>query len=327
MDLIAKALAARPFLQPGFRYGHIKVQNPEFRRLFRDTPYNGPVEVNVPGAQPFWMYHQNDDTVSGVYFYFGEAAYETLSTIVFSALSKRTSVIYDIGAHVGVFSLIASRSNISATTHCFEVIPTIAERARINFSISGVSNRVTLNAIGVSDKIGSMIVNYNASKPLATGSSFEDFKDRQAATDATTMEVPVTTIDKYWIDNGRHRVGLMKIDVEKHEHAVFEGAAEMLSVCRPHILAEVLSKEEFIALFGDLERFGYASAAWIDDDNLKIRPVSRDMKLSDGSDYVYRGYHNVLFSPGKISNQVAAEIGQIIASSKLAAQQFNPLLA
>lgn len=324
MDANSKALSARPFLKPSFRYGHVKVQNPEFRRLFREAPYRGAVEVNVPGADTFWMHHDNDDTVSGVCFYFGEASYETLSTILFAMLSKKTSVVYDVGAHAGIFSLIATRANRSATAHYFEVIPTIADRARINFSISGVDNRVKLNQIGVSNQEGSLTVNYNAAHPMATGSSFEGFADRQGVAGATSMTVPVTTLDKYWVDNGKHRIGLMKIDVEKHEHAVFEGAKEMLSTCRPHILAEVLSKDEFSALFEDLAKFGYTSAAWIDDDNLKLRPVSRDMKLSDGSEYVYRGYHNVLFSPGKLSLQMASELGEVIASSKLGSRQFNP---
>lgn len=324
MDKNVTALASRPFLKTGFKYGHVKVQNPEFRRLFREAPYHGPVAVNVPGADTFWMHHENDDLVSGVCFYFGEGSYETLSTILFASISKKTSVVYDVGAHAGIFSLIATRANRSATAHYFEVIPTIAERAKTNFAISGVSSRVKLNQIGVSNKEGSLTVNYNASKPMATGSSFESFAERQGSAGSTTMTVPVTTLDKYWSDNGKHRVGLMKIDVEKHEHAVFEGAREMLSTCRPHILAEVLSKNEFAALFEDLARFGYTSAAWIDDDNLKLRPVSRDMKLPDGSDYVYRGYHNVLFSPGKLSAQFAAEIGAVIAASKLGGQRFNP---
>lgn len=324
MDANSKALAARPFLKPGFKHGHVKVQNPEFRKLFRLTPYSGAVEVRVPGAETAWMHHENDDIVSGVCFYFGEGSYETLSTILFAALSKKTTVVYDVGGHTGIFSLIATRANRSATAHYFEVIPTIADRARINFAISGVANRIKLNQIGVSNQEGSLTVNYNAALPMATGSSFEDFDERKERDGATTMTVPVTTLDKYWADNGKHRVGLMKIDVEKHEHAVFEGAEEMISTCRPHILAEVLSKHEFATIFDDLARFGYGAAAWIDDDNLKLRQVSQDMKLADGSDYVYRGYHNVLFSRGKISSQMATELGEVIGSSKLGGQRLNP---
>ncbi|MFN3259402.1 MAG: FkbM family methyltransferase [Pikeienuella sp.] len=322
IETAARSLGGRNCLRPGFAFGHVKVQNPAFQQARREFPYSGPVTVSVPGCAPFQMMYDNDDIVAGVCFYFGEGSYETLSTTIFGVFSQRSNHVIDLGGHTGIFSCIAASASRSVTVHYFEILPHIAERAHLNFLASGLEGQMRLNAVGVSRAPGRMIVNYNANVKFATGSSIETFADRAKAKGAAQLEVTVTTLDDYWRDAGRPRFDLMKIDVERHELAVFAGGQGMLSTCRPVILSEVLSRAEFQSYFDALAPLGYTHAYKIDDDALKLLEVDRALKFADGSDYVYRGYHNVIFSAGALDRQIMAETSAALARSRVGASRL-----
>lgn len=110
-------------------------------------------------------------------------------------------------------------------------------------------------------------------------------------------------------------------DVERHEIAVFAGAQEMLSACRPVILSEVLSQAEFQSYFDALAPLGYTHAYKIDD-ALKLLKVDRTLKFADGSNYVYRGYYNVVSSAGALDRQIMAETSEALARSRVGASRL-----
>jgi FkbM family methyltransferase len=206
------------------------------------------------------MWFDEDDLVAAVSFWFGPNAYESLSTTVFSALAPGAGHVLDVGAHTGIFSLVAGAASPDVVVHAFEVLERIARRTRTNVRISGLAERVHVHAVGVSAASGEMTLHHNEAVPLATGSSLEAIADRQAAKGAATTEVEVTTLDTWWAGGGRPHVGLVKIDVERHESQVFAGARDLLATEQPVVLAEVLSREDFATLYGVLGESGYTQA-------------------------------------------------------------------
>ncbi|GMA25070.1 hypothetical protein GCM10025864_28290 [Luteimicrobium album] len=307
------AHAARPWLATG-RSVHTRVQSPELRALRRCHPYTGPVLVQVGEGRPAWMWFDEDDLVAAVTFWFGPNAYETLSTAVFSTLAARAELVLDVGAHTGIFSLVAGASSPDVVVHAFEVVDRIARRTRTNVRLSGLETRVHVHAVGVSSEPGVLTLHHNDAVPLATGSSFERFADRDAAKGAATSEVEVTTLDTWWAAEGRPHVALMKLDVERHESHVLAGARELLTAEQPALLAEVLSRDDFATLYALLGERGYTRAWHVDDDAGLAYPVGSDLTYASGAEYVYRRYHNVLFT-GERRAPVAAEAVALLGAT------------
>jgi FkbM family methyltransferase len=309
------AHAARPWLAGG-RSIPARVQSPELRALRRAHPYTGPVLVQVGEGRPTWMWFDEDDLVAAVSFWFGPNAYESLSTALFSVLAVDAGHVLDVGAHTGIFSLVAGASSPDVVVHAFEVVDLIARRTRTNVRLSGLEDRVHVHAVGVSSEPGVMPLHHNAAVPLATGSSFEAIADRQAAKGAATTEVEVTTLDAWWAAEGRPRVGLVKMDVERHESHVLAGAHELLAAEQPALVAEVLSRDDFATLYALLGESGYTRAWFVDDDAGRAYPVRPDLTYASGADYVYTRYHNVLFA----GDRHAAAVERAVATLDVAGE-------
>lgn len=321
-----EALVARPCLSPYFTSRSIKGHVPEFRKLREAHEYRGQVHVQVPGCDPITMYSDNDDNVALTYFYFGEGAYESLSVILFGLLARQARDVLDVGAHSGLFSLVAAAANPVTQVHYFELMPLVAERAEVNFAISGFDRRVHINNIGVSNVVGTMTAYYNEDQPLWTGASLENVHYAKRLGGMVQRELGVTTLDTYWMEQGRPQFRLMKIDVENHELAVFEGGTEMLETCKPFLICEVLSKKQFADFVDVLSGFGYEGIYVIDDDALMIREVDRDLAYKTGEPYEFQTYHNVLFSANKLHQLFFNDLRRVLAISRLGFSQ-SPIKA
>jgi len=301
-----------------------RVQSPELRALRRAHPYTGPVLVQAGGSRPAWMWFDDDDLVAAVSFWFGPNAYESLSTAVFSVLASRAGHVLDVGAHTGIFALVAGASSPDVVVHAFEVLDRIARRATTNVQLSGLADRVHVHAVGVSAEPGTLTLHHNASARLATGSSFEAIAERRAARGAATTDVEVTTLDAWWEGEGRPRVDLVKLDVERHERHVLAGARGLLDAEQPVLLAEVLSREDFAMLYDVLGERGYSRAWAVDDDAVRAVPVRPDLTYPSGAGYTYTRYHNVLFAPERRAADVAAALEGLGAAADAPATEQVP---
>ena len=316
---VLDAHAARPWLATG-RSTHTLVQSPELRALRRAHPYTGPVLVQAGGGRPAWMWFDEDDLVAAVSFWFGPNAYESLSTTLFAALAARAGHVLDVGAHTGIYSLLAGASSPDVVVHCFEALDRIARRTTTNVRLSGLTDRVRVNAVGVSAAPGTLTLHHNDAVRLGTGSSFERIAARQTAAGAATTEVEVTTLDAYWAAQGRPPVGLVKMDVERHEGQVVAGARGLLAAEQPVLLAEVLSREDFAGLYGLLADSGYTRAWHVDDDAGRAYPVRPDLTYGTGAPYTYARYHNVLFA----GERAAPAVADAVAAHGAAGEAAGP---
>jgi FkbM family methyltransferase len=311
------ALAVRPCLRAGFRHGMRKPTDPEVRTCRDNHAVSGPVLVQVPGASDVWMYVENDDNVALNFFYLGRGSYETLSTVVFSVLSTSATNVLDVGGHSGLFSLVAAASNQDALVHYFELMPGIAARAKTNVRISGFEDRVRLNVLGVSDTAGEMQVHYNKKWPLWTGASLESIADRVGLDGAVTTEVPVTTLDDYWIANERFECELVKIDVEEHELSVFKGASAFLLSQQPWLLCEILSQNNLVSFAKALQPLGYDRIFEIDDRANEVREMDMSLCYKNGTPYEFQEFQNVLFCANPLPDNFSSALSEAFVEAQM----------
>jgi methylase of polypeptide subunit release factors len=132
MEANARALARRPFLQPGYEFRPVSVHDRGLREIKREYPYLGYVDVEVEGVPPFLMFSTNDDQVAQTYFWHGPDAFESLSLRLWRELARHSGSVLDVGAFTGVYSLTAARANPEAEVYCFEPVKRTFGRLVIN---------------------------------------------------------------------------------------------------------------------------------------------------------------------------------------------------
>lgn len=153
---------------------------------------------------------------------------------------KRGHVFFDIGAHFGYFSKIASDiTGINGSVHSFEPTPSTYEILSIN---SKDSNIITNRNAVFSSAINIILNDYGV-----LNSSFNSIYhgriggDNSSKIDVIQFQVATITIDQYIIDKGVIP-NLIKIDAENAEYEILLGMKNTLKQYKPIITLEVGDK-------------------------------------------------------------------------------------
>jgi len=124
-------------------------------------------------------------------------------------------VVLDVGANVGLTTLVASRAvGDSGKVYAFEPHPAVFAYLEDNLALNGAGNVVAEN-VALGDRDGTVCISDMRSDD-------HNFIERSGA----GLEVPERRLDR--LDTGESRVALLKIDVEGYERFVLEGAAQTL---------------------------------------------------------------------------------------------------
>lgn len=167
---------------------------------------------------------------------FALGTYQRHVTRALQAHARPGAVAYDIGAHIGYFSMVLSRCvGPAGCVIAFEPDPSNARALTRNLDASRSSN-VTVVPRVVADTSGTV--------QFATFefSSVSHIATTRTPADAHIVEMPSTTLDDFVYADGNPLPSLMKIDVEGAEARVLSGAARVLAEARPVVVVEVSPK-------------------------------------------------------------------------------------
>ena len=143
---------------------------------------------------------------------------------------REGSVVFDVGANAGFFSLIASRL-VGPSGKCFSFDPDPAniESIREQIRLNNIANWVAVQE-AVSDKPGD--VPFSRAVP---GSSTGHLGEARRSEE--TIEVKVTTLDEAAVRFGPP--DFIKMDIEGAEGEALRGASCLLRSARPSFLIEL----------------------------------------------------------------------------------------
>ncbi|NKE48205.1 FkbM family methyltransferase [Roseomonas frigidaquae] len=247
------------------------METKEFSERRKNYPFYGYAEVVTKYVAPFVMFCNNDEVFAYCANWNGAFDYEEHTLRAWSLLCKESSAILDIGAHVGLFSLVAALSNPKAEIDAFEAIDHIFARLFVNAQANRFF-KVRPHLAAVSDGEGWIDMNIRSGPRLmSTGASVVD----------RGKSVAVKRINKISIDNflqGRP-VDLMKIDVEEHEFHVIRGGIKSINMHKPTILAEILTPEILASVTGLVTPLGY-DAYWLSEHDGSLSDIKADRPSS-----------------------------------------------
>jgi FkbM family methyltransferase len=193
------------------------------------------------------------DGQGALLFYQGFAEQETEAYL--NLFLRPGMVFFDIGAHVGTYTLLAARTvGAQGEVHSFEPNPGVFGLLEENVRLNALRN-VQLQRAAVSDKVGECefeICRESTISSLKTGAGRPP--EGNAGSDIQfVVHVRCTALDAYCSTRGI-RPALVKVDAEGAEILVLRGALELLRL--PAAEAPAWVFEYSIANFA---RFGYGA--------------------------------------------------------------------
>lgn len=237
--------------------------------ISRQFPFHGFLEIEPRMGEPFVLFDDNDDLVCMTVGWRG--GYEPASTRLWQALASDASLIFDIGAYSGVYTLLAARAAPEARIVAVEPVAANFQRLVKNLEANGC-DRATAVQAAVADRSGTITLSRAAARDfLTSGASIT----RPDTGDGLVQEsVPAVTGAELLASGEGSSVELIKIDVEGAEEQVLAGMSELLGRCHPDLLIECLGATAADRVDGILRPLGYRFFT-VDDDALTLHPSDR----------------------------------------------------
>lgn len=159
------------------------------------------------------------------FYYFRTYYLEDKIIGAWSHYTRNASVVFDVGANAGIYSFAAAAASLGAAIHAFEPTPEIIDHLEATVELNGLADCLNVHGCAVGKECGRIFLNrFSGEKNDNEGMNFVSNTSRGAE----VIEVPMMSLDSFCEENGISGIDLLKVDVQGHEPAVFEGAKSLL---------------------------------------------------------------------------------------------------
>jgi FkbM family methyltransferase len=228
----------------------------------------GTFPVPVDSNRSF-LYCSIGEILGKTLYWRGVWSFEEGTLPLFFLMAESASTFIDIGAYVGIYTILAKTANPGIIAYAFEPVPSIHKRLVEHMKMNHLEEGVFLEQAAVSDASVDSIPLYVPQNPWAPSASLlSDYK----TTTKNKISVRSYTLDEYVENREIENVDLVKIDVEGAESQVLEGAKNTISRHRPTIICEILPQNvEKLLNIEDVLRKSMYSVSMITPQGLKIQ--------------------------------------------------------
>ncbi|MCB0744927.1 MAG: FkbM family methyltransferase, partial [Ignavibacteriae bacterium] len=172
---------------------------------------------------------------------------------------KEGDIFIDVGANIGLFSLIASKIvGEEGKVICFEPSPITYFRLKENVDLNGFKN-IDCRNIGLSDAPKELTF-YISNKGYDAWNSFAPSQDDKLN---DKIKVPVSTLEIQLNTINKELIRLVKIDVEGWEKFVLNGGSQFFVDYKPIVMVEFTEENTFNAgysvydIYDIMQNWGY----------------------------------------------------------------------
>ena len=270
MAQTGKDVAKKPDLEPALdwrkwprRFSQSKnVAIQEFVDLATDLKvlrrqWKGGVVVRQTRTDGFqFIVFANEDVGRQIYFF---QQYEEEESAYLKQNIRATDTCVDVGANIGYYTLLFSKSAKNGRVHSFEPVPLNYQLLTTNLVLNNVEN-VVLNpqAVGAGRKDVDFIV--------AQDGAYSSLAETGRKAVAQRIKVAMTSLDEYCGAKHISQIDILKVDVEGAEEGVIEGAEGLLRNSPPRLIMLELYEPMLRILGSNIKQivnrmrgFGYAA--------------------------------------------------------------------
>ena len=198
----------------------------------------GTVRRILPNGRALVLWSRGDDWISNQIYWRGWAGYEPEMAPLWFGLASRADVVLDVGAHVGLYTLLAAHANPKSRIFAFEPHPTVYGRLARNVALNGLENvRCVQSACGAKGGTEEL---HEVGVPGVPSGSTLDFRFMKPEWGIRSRVVSVVMLDEFVAGADLATVDLVKLDTEGTEPQVLEGMRNTLHRHTPVIFCEVL---------------------------------------------------------------------------------------
>ena len=166
----------------------------------------------------------------------GLAGYEAVTMATLLTLFEQQAPgfsFYDVGANMGLYSLLCAALFDVQTVHAFEPTPSTAATTRRIVRANNANVAVFECALGDENQMAEL--------HLSDASDSSNSLVRGFQASHSSVSVPVRRLDLH-VAETKVFPSVVKVDVETHEAAVLKGAHRTIADGRPHLVVEVLNR-------------------------------------------------------------------------------------
>jgi len=254
-----------------------KIFHPE-EKIYKHLHFKGVFKVRVKKNISFFIRHYGFQVENDIFWKGLTGRWEKRSIEIWMKLSEKATVILDIGANTGVYSLISKSLNPDSRVIAFEPVERIFNKLEHNFQLNNFAIESMLMAI--SDHNGQAIF-YDTYGQHPYSATLENFSQNS---NYKPVKVEITTIDHLIREKKLEKVDLIKIDVEHHEPEVMKGFSS-IGKYQPSILIEILSDDIGKRVQQEIENYGGSYLYFDIDEENGIHKVE-NIRKSSGMNYL-----------------------------------------
>lgn len=227
-------------------------------KTLRELPtYSGVWDLSFQENQFYMLNLKNDDAIPLKYFWrFG---YEHYSLEIWYQITRKDKFYIDIGAHSGIYSIIGNLNK--SQNKLISIEPYYINYARLmdNLKLNNISVNLCFLA-AATNYTGTTKFNVKISGYHPNGGKISD--DGNIVTSAIKIDEM----------NIKEEVGAIKIDTEGYEFEALQGAEEIISLYKPHIIIE-MNESSFDNAVNFLKKLNYEFFL-INDESRTLSPIN-----------------------------------------------------
>ena len=202
-------------------------------------PRTGTMTVALPNGRKLRLWSDGGDggLASELYWRGWPVGYEPETTTPFFTLAASAMYTVDVGANIGIFSLIASAANPLGHVIALEPLEANFRYLRRNVDLNGMENVHCVRAAAC--ETDQEIDLFHPGGGFSTRATV-DPAGLPANVPASSERVPGRSLDSLIEAGGIDQVDLVKLDTEGTETAALRGMLQTLQRGHPHLFCEVL---------------------------------------------------------------------------------------
>jgi len=163
--------------------------------------------------------------------------YEVQKTDFIKQHCKEGNVVFDIGAHIGIFSyFFAKQVGSAGKVFSFEPAPLTYKMLRHTVEYNQLEDIVKTNQLAIADKAGELTFYIYSNSKISSGNSLSPINPAGTPRGIT---VKTTSLDDFFSSQQLSRLDFIKIDAEGAELDILKGGQQIIRRYKPYITLEI----------------------------------------------------------------------------------------